>query len=270
MTIWGVRAGSNGENESVALDQSLAVIGWSDLGDLTAITSRDSLLELYRKTWPDSSEKRLLNQASQVWRFKDSIALDDLVVLPLKTRPQVAVGRVEGLRTLTDRTWLTEMRATPTPLRGDLATTARRQACGPAGRRCIARRPCSYRHPRPRGGTRGMPQPGGTTLGRSPGGRHVLGGVARGSSSIRDARCRSCPRSLGSVQSTRLATHRFTASRHRPGQRHREPALRVARSREHDRPHRCGARPWHGHPPHRPTSSRLTRARPYGSRPPRR
>jgi restriction system protein len=63
---------------------------------LTAITSRDSLLELYRKTWPDSSEKRLLNQASQVWRFKDSIALDDLVMLPLKTRPQVAVGRVKG------------------------------------------------------------------------------------------------------------------------------------------------------------------------------
>src|SRR6266581_6548714 len=83
MTVWGVRAGSNGENEGVALDQSIVVIGWSTLGDIAGGSSRDALVELYRKTWPDSSENRLINQASQVWRFKDTISEGDLVVLPL-------------------------------------------------------------------------------------------------------------------------------------------------------------------------------------------
>jgi hypothetical protein len=94
---WIVRAGRDGQQEPLALDESVALIGWSDLGELNATLSRDDLKKMIAQTWGEQSERSLAAQAGQIYRFIHDIELGDLVVLPLKTEPNhVAVGRVLG------------------------------------------------------------------------------------------------------------------------------------------------------------------------------
>jgi restriction system protein len=53
-------------------------------------------MEALRKAYPDDGPKRLLNWQAQLWAFLHSISVGDLIVLPLKTSPSVAIGHVTG------------------------------------------------------------------------------------------------------------------------------------------------------------------------------
>jgi restriction system protein len=96
MRAWLVRAGRLGERERLALEQELAVVGWDELPDLSGVNSRDMLMEYLQDAYPDDPPKRLLNWQAQLWAFLDLMAEGDLVVLPLKTSPAVAIGHVTG------------------------------------------------------------------------------------------------------------------------------------------------------------------------------
>ncbi len=96
MALWLVRAGSRGEQETLALEKEVAVIGWDELGDLSHISSKDALLDLLRSTYPNAKEGTLRNWRSQIWIFLHEMQEGDLVALPLKQRPAIAFGRVNG------------------------------------------------------------------------------------------------------------------------------------------------------------------------------
>jgi restriction system protein len=96
MTLWLVRAGRNGEAENLALNEGLAVIGWGELPDLSALKSRDELTELCHQTYPEAKPNSIFNQVGQIWAFRERIQAGHLVVLPLKTRNAVAIGKVMG------------------------------------------------------------------------------------------------------------------------------------------------------------------------------
>lgn len=96
MTLWLVRAGSRGEMEDLALERGVAVIGWGELDDLTELRSRDELLELLKGRFPDKKPASLQNYAGQLWAFSHRIGAGDIVVLPLKKRSAIAIGRVTG------------------------------------------------------------------------------------------------------------------------------------------------------------------------------
>lgn len=85
-SVWVVRAGRSGEHEQWNIEHSRATIGWRELGDLTACTSKDELWALVRATFPDFSPNKIGNNAGQLWAFRSLIAPGDLVVMPLKTR----------------------------------------------------------------------------------------------------------------------------------------------------------------------------------------
>ncbi len=72
------------------------MIGWDDLRDLTTVSSRDDVQLLLETTRPGDSINRLRNWAGQVWTFAHRISEGDLIVLPLKGRSAIAVGRVTG------------------------------------------------------------------------------------------------------------------------------------------------------------------------------
>ena len=57
MALWLVRAGSQGEQENLALKENVAIIGWEELKDLSNITSQEELFELLKKTYPNIKEK---------------------------------------------------------------------------------------------------------------------------------------------------------------------------------------------------------------------
>jgi restriction system protein len=96
MALWLVRAGRNGEQEDLVLEQNLAVIGWRQIPDLNRINSRDELKALYAELDPNQSVNRIANKASQIWAFARKIQEGDLVALSLKRRGAVAFGEVTG------------------------------------------------------------------------------------------------------------------------------------------------------------------------------
>ncbi|OCA87269.1 hypothetical protein [Pseudobacillus wudalianchiensis] len=55
-----------------------------NLGDLSTIKDKESLLELFEETYPDGKPKAIENKANQVWRFRSEIKVGDIVVFPLK------------------------------------------------------------------------------------------------------------------------------------------------------------------------------------------
>ena len=94
MSVWLVRAGRHGENEQTALDRNVVAIGWNELPDLSRITSRDELAELYRDRFPAASAGKASNHVGQIWTFLKRIKKGDLVVLPLKSQSAIAIGKV--------------------------------------------------------------------------------------------------------------------------------------------------------------------------------
>ena len=96
MTLWLVRSGKYGEREALALDNGLAVIGWDNLPDLSSLKTREDLYSSLEAAYPDEKGKTLSNWESQLWSFAQLMAKGDLVVMPLKTRAAIAIGRVAG------------------------------------------------------------------------------------------------------------------------------------------------------------------------------
>jgi restriction system protein len=96
MAVWLVRAGSHGEREELAVERSLAVIGWEELPDLSGVTSREALQSLCHEVYPEEKLNTIRNWVGQIWAFIGRIKEGDLVALPLKKQSAIALGRVTG------------------------------------------------------------------------------------------------------------------------------------------------------------------------------
>jgi restriction system protein len=96
MALWGVRAGRHGEREAYCLDHSVVAIGWEELDDISAVSSRERLDQLMAETYPNLKKAKMNVWTGEVWAFKQRIAEGDLVALPLRNRAAVAFGEVIG------------------------------------------------------------------------------------------------------------------------------------------------------------------------------
>ena len=93
--LWLVRLGRHGEQEAHALSESELVLGFR-VGDLSGSKDRDSILKITATTYPDKKPKTQLNFAAQLNQFCNVMQAGDLVVVPLKTAPQIAIGQISG------------------------------------------------------------------------------------------------------------------------------------------------------------------------------
>ncbi len=91
-----VRAGRLGEREQLALEKSVVTIGWDELTDLSGLSDRSDLSTLMTQHYSDASPRKIANWVGQVWAFCKTMAIGDLVALPLKRAPAIAFGRVLG------------------------------------------------------------------------------------------------------------------------------------------------------------------------------
>lgn len=96
MAVWLVRAGRYGEQEERALKHGLVTIGWKSLPSLKSVKSREELIKVYEKAYPDAKKNKMSNEVSQIWTFINKIKDGDLIVLPLKTRAAIAIGNAQG------------------------------------------------------------------------------------------------------------------------------------------------------------------------------
>ena len=95
--VWIVRAGKHGEDEETALSEGLAIVGFGDFDDLSGYPTRSAMVESYLKKKPSAPPNRAENYARQLWSLREDIAVGDVAVMPLKTRPgQVALGTFSG------------------------------------------------------------------------------------------------------------------------------------------------------------------------------
>ena len=96
MALWMIRSGKNGEREALDLEYNLAIIGWEEVPDLSTVQNREDLHRILQQSYPLFKANTLSNYAGQLWSFLRRIETNDLVILPLKTRPFMAIGRVTG------------------------------------------------------------------------------------------------------------------------------------------------------------------------------
>ncbi len=93
---WVVRAGKYGERDEWALAQGWSGGGWREVPDLTGCTTREQLAKVVAAAFPTASDGRLNNFIGQLWALRSRIEVGDLLIMPLKTTRQIALGRVTG------------------------------------------------------------------------------------------------------------------------------------------------------------------------------
>jgi restriction system protein len=96
MKAWLIRAGRDGQDEGMAIEQGIAVIGWEEMPDLSSVTTFEDMKRRHGSVYPDLKPAVLSHGAGQLWAFAKRIETGDIAVLPLKSRRVVAVGRVAG------------------------------------------------------------------------------------------------------------------------------------------------------------------------------
>lgn len=68
------------KNDALSETNPHVCIGWSKLGNLTSVESRDELYKIYSDTYPDSSERSKGQNVGQVWRFIKEMNSGDYIV----------------------------------------------------------------------------------------------------------------------------------------------------------------------------------------------
>jgi restriction system protein len=93
---WVIRSGRHGERDTWALQAGYSGGGWHEVPDLTAAATREQVGEVVSDIFADTSSAVIANYTGQIWAMRGRVAPGDLMVMPLKTTKQIAIGRVIG------------------------------------------------------------------------------------------------------------------------------------------------------------------------------
>ena len=94
--VWLFRAGVDGEDEDAWLNGGLAFLGYREVGDLTGCASQDDVRERVAAAYPNAKAQTITNYTTYLRQFAVDPELGDLVVMPRKGQPTVAIGRIAG------------------------------------------------------------------------------------------------------------------------------------------------------------------------------
>ena len=103
-SAWVVRSGRYGERDEWAIENGFSGGGWREVPDLSAAHSRDEVDAIVAETYPSLAPGARTNVTAQLWALRGRIAPGDLLVMPMKTTREIALGRVTaGYRFLEDQ-----------------------------------------------------------------------------------------------------------------------------------------------------------------------
>ena len=94
--LWVVRGGRDGVFEQFAIEENKAVIGWEQAGDLSHLKDRDAIYEHVKEKYSDTDPKIQGKYATELHLFANEIQKEDIVLMPLKGKKEVAIGSVKG------------------------------------------------------------------------------------------------------------------------------------------------------------------------------
>lgn len=96
MDLWLVRGGKHGEQEATSLERSLACIEFYEFPDLAPANTKEKMRKLTENCLPSATKARIGALLGQLFQFAHCMKEGDIVAMPLKSQPQVALGRVAG------------------------------------------------------------------------------------------------------------------------------------------------------------------------------
>lgn len=96
MAVWVVRGGAYGEREEEALENGMLTIGFGVTADLTTAQTREQVREVVGQAHPDKTPNQIGSLTGQVWAFRGMIESGDLVAMPRKGQPTIAIGEISG------------------------------------------------------------------------------------------------------------------------------------------------------------------------------
>jgi restriction system protein len=96
MNLWLLRGGEKGCFEDDALRHGLAIVDWSELGDLEKLIDKSDLKFALIKHYPNVALTRISRWVTQIEYFRSEIAVGDLVAMPRKGKGYFSIGEVTG------------------------------------------------------------------------------------------------------------------------------------------------------------------------------
>ncbi len=91
---WVIRSGRYGERDDWAIANGYSGGGWKELPDLSPCTTRESVEKVIAQTYGTDSPGLVASYVGQTWALRHRIVPGDLLVLPMKTTRELAIGRV--------------------------------------------------------------------------------------------------------------------------------------------------------------------------------
>lgn len=96
MSLWLVRGDKAGRFNDTALDEGFAYVSFVEVANLSAATTRKAVQALVATAYEDANKFQIANLTGQLHAFRNRMSEGDLVVLPLRHRSQIAIGRITG------------------------------------------------------------------------------------------------------------------------------------------------------------------------------
>ena len=92
--VFRMRLGRNGYYEPRAIDEGVIILGWTheDVSNL----SWDEIRSAIQKEHPDEKSNTINQWTGMTHQFAHELSIDDFVIVDLKTRQRVAVGKITG------------------------------------------------------------------------------------------------------------------------------------------------------------------------------
>ncbi|MBD8485030.1 hypothetical protein IFT79_05315 [Frigoribacterium sp. CFBP 8759] len=92
--VWVTRSGEQGERDRWAWQGCYSGGGWANVPDLSDFTSQAAIESLVQRTFETASAGRRSAYSRQLWALRNEIVPGNLIILPMKTTRELALGRV--------------------------------------------------------------------------------------------------------------------------------------------------------------------------------
>jgi restriction system protein len=96
VSLWLLRGGEKGCFEDDAIKHGLAIVDWSELGDLRQLADKDDLKFALNNCYPKVAPTRTRRWVPQIWYFRSEIIVGDMVAMPRKGKGHFSIGDVTG------------------------------------------------------------------------------------------------------------------------------------------------------------------------------
>ncbi len=93
---WMVRAGNDNELADIVQEENLVAIGWTQLGDVSDLKTREDIKQHYQDIYPEDSSRRVGANVGQVYRFAQGIQEGDYVLTYIKSSREILIGLVKS------------------------------------------------------------------------------------------------------------------------------------------------------------------------------